>query len=106
MTDPHDRYRRADQLKAQATQLIDGYLDDDGLDDCSLEPRRTRKSRRNSFQYLDLIDENLDLLSENSRDVILLLLRGHSVAYVAKHLDLTPSAVDKIVKAARRIFSK
>ena len=106
MTDPHDRYSRAAFLKDQSTQLIDAHSDADGFDDYEPQTRRPKKSKRQAFQHLDLIDENLDLLPEQSRDTILLLLRGHSVAYVAKQMDISPAAVEKIVKSARRIFSK
>ena len=106
MTDPHDRYSRAAFLKDQSTQLIDAHSDADGFDDYEPQTRRPKKSKRQAFQQLDLIDENLDLLPEQSRDTILLLLRGHSVAYVAKQMDISPAAVEKIVKSARRIFSK
>lgn len=99
--DPYDRYSRLNRIESNCSRLFDGSprLDDEG-DEMFEERRKPRQ--KGKFQSYYLADENLDLLPARHRDVIELLLKGYSIAYVAEDLQLTPAAVEKIVRAAER----
>lgn len=105
--DPYDRYSRASSLKANFSKLVDRFPLDDDDDDPREAPRTRRKKARVKLDIYALADENLELLAPRHREVVELLLKGYSAAYVAEDLGLKVATVEMIIRTAyRRLVKK